>query len=90
MAPYIHFTEDQKRWAGTVEVLTLPAKGHIVVLGTASSGKTTIALLRAIQLVSRPGDEKVLLVTFNGALGALVDYMRNVADKVPSKLIVES
>ena len=29
------------------EVLALPANGHIVVLGTAGSGKTTIALLRA-------------------------------------------
>ena len=31
------------------EVLALPAKGHIVVLGTAGSGKTTIALYRACQ-----------------------------------------
>lgn len=69
------------------EVLALPAKGHLVVLGTAGSGKTTMALLRAIQLSSRPGDEKVLLVTFNGAL---VDYMRNIANEVPSKLNVEN
>lgn len=48
------------------EVLALPAKGHTVVLGTAGSGKTTIALLRAIHLSKLSGNEKVLLVTFMG------------------------
>jgi DNA helicase IV len=28
-------------------VLCLPAKGHFVVLGTAGSGKTTLAILRS-------------------------------------------
>lgn len=36
------------------EVMALPAKGHIVVLGTAGSGKTTIALLRAHHLANIP------------------------------------
>lgn len=65
------------------EVLALPAKGHTVVLGTAGSGKTTIALLRAIHLSKLPGDEKVLLVTFNGAL---VKYMRGICDVQSSNL----
>lgn len=69
------------------EVLALPAKGHIVVLGTAGSGKTTIALLRAYQLAILPGDDKVLLVTFNGAL---VEYMRGISSANPSNLVVEN
>ncbi len=69
------------------EVLALPAKGHTVVLGTAGSGKTTIALLRAIHLSKLPGDEKVLLVTFNGAL---VKYMRGICDVQSSNLTVEN
>ena len=36
------------------EVMALPAQGHIVVLGTAGSGKTTIALLRALHLANIP------------------------------------
>lgn len=69
------------------EVLALPVKGHIVVLGTAGSGKTTIALLRAQHLASLPGNDRVLLVTFNGAL---VEYMRGICSSNPSKLVVES
>lgn len=69
------------------EVLALPAKGHIVVLGTAGSGKTTIALSRAQHLASLPGRNKVLLVTFNGAL---VEYMRGISTQNPSGLVVES
>ena len=69
------------------EVLALPAKGHVVVLGTAGSGKTTIALLRAHHLSNLPGDDKVLLVTFNGAL---VEYMRGICSPCSSKLVVES
>lgn len=47
------------------EALALPAKGHIVVLGTAGSGKTTIALYRARHLANIPNGGNVLLVTFN-------------------------
>ena len=36
------------------EVMALPAKAHTVVLGTAGSGKTTIAMLRAQHLASIP------------------------------------
>lgn len=40
------------------EVLALPAKGHIVVLGTAGSGKTTMLCI-----------VPVILPTFRGAAG---------------------
>ena len=59
------------------EVMALPANGHIVVLGTAGSGKTTVALLRAHHLANIPNGGKVLLVTFNRAL---VKYMRGLSD----------
>lgn len=69
------------------EVMALPAKGHIVVLGTAGSGKTTIALLRAHHLASIPNGGRVLLVTFNGAL---VEYMRGMSSSRLTKLVVEN
>lgn len=69
------------------EVLALPANGHTVVLGTAGSGKTTIALLRALHLSKLPGNERVLLVTFNGAL---VKYMKGICNEQSSKLTVEN
>ena len=56
-----------------LEVLALPTVGHFVVLGTAGSGKTTIAMLRAKHLGEMPGSGRVLLLTFNGAL---VEYMK--------------
>lgn len=69
------------------EVMALPANGHIVVLGTAGSGKTTIALLRAHHLANIPNGGKVLLVTFNGAL---VEYMRGISDSRLKNLVVEN
>lgn len=69
------------------EVLALPAKGHIVVLGTAGSGKTTIALYRARHLANIPDGGKVLLVTFNRAL---VEYMRGIDPGRSSRLVVEN
>ena len=69
------------------EVLALPSKGHTVVLGTAGSGKTTIALLRAHHLSCLPGNERVLLVTFNGAL---VEYMKEISASPSSKIVVEN
>lgn len=57
------------------EVLALEPKGHIVVLGTAGSGKTTMALLRAEVLSNLIDNPKVLVVTFNTAL---VAYMNNI------------
>lgn len=69
------------------EVMALPAKGHIVVLGTAGSGKTTIAMLRAYHLANIPNGGKVLLVTFNGAL---VKYMQGLSAFRTKKLVVEN
>lgn len=69
------------------EVMALPSTGHTVVLGTAGSGKTTIALLRAYHLAALPGNRRVLLVTFNGAL---VEYMRGISDTIPQNLTVEN
>ena len=70
-----------------IEVMALPATGHTVVLGTAGSGKTTIALLRAYHLAALPGNKRVLLVTFNGAL---VEYMRGISNSIPRNLVVEN
>lgn len=68
------------------EVMALPAKGHIVVLGTAGSGKTTMALQRAHLLANIPNGGQVLLVTFNRAL---VKYMCELNPSRNSKLVVE-
>lgn len=69
------------------DVMALPTKGHIVVLGTAGSGKTTIALLRAHHLAHIPNGGKVLLVTFNEAL---VKYMHGLSNNNSQKLVVEN
>lgn len=69
------------------EVMALPARGHIAVLGTAGSGKTTIALLRAHHLANIPNGGRVLLVTFNGAL---VEYMREISGIQSTRLVVEN
>ena len=69
------------------EVMALPVTGHTVVLGTAGSGKTTIALQRAIFLSNLPSKPLVLLVTFNNAL---VEYMKSINNRVCPGLVVES
>ena len=60
------------------EVLYLPAEGHTVVLGTAGSGKTTLAILRAAYLAepSTSHSGRTLLVTFNRALVTYLRYLR--------------
>jgi superfamily I DNA/RNA helicase len=57
------------------EVLALPAVGHTVVLGTAGSGKTTLALHRAAYLANPATDHgaRTLVVTFTKCL---VAYLR--------------
>ncbi len=59
------------------EVLALPEKGHYVVLGSAGSGKTTLAILRAVYLSEREcdKDDKVLIVTFNKSLVTYLKHM---------------
>ena len=43
-----------------LEVLDLKPEGHNVVLGTAGSGKTTLAIYRAIYLATLDDKERVL------------------------------
>ena len=63
------------------EVLYLPAQGHVVVLGTAGSGKTTLAILRSLHLSDPSTDHsgRTLLVTFNRCL---VTYMKHLAPEM--------
>lgn len=53
-----------------IEVVCLAAAGHHVVLGTAGSGKTTMAVYRARYLSnpSLPGNGRTLVITYNKAL----------------------
>lgn len=64
------------------EVLDLSEEGHTVVLGTAGSGKTTLAILRSLYLSDPATDHggRTLLVTFNKCL---VTYMRHLAGALP-------
>lgn len=59
------------------DVLALAPRGHAVVLGTAGSGKTTMAVLRALHLADRTCDHhgKTLLVTYNKSLLAYLEHM---------------
>ena len=71
------------------EVLYLPASGHTVVLGTAGSGKTTLAILRSLYLAD-PATEhggRTLLVTFNRCL---VTYMKHLARGIRGQVVVEN
>ncbi len=60
------------------EVLYLPAEGHTVVLGTAGSGKTTLAILRAAYLAdpSLVHCGRTLLLTFNNALVTYLNHLK--------------
>lgn len=59
------------------EVLVLPARGHHVVLGTAGSGKTTLAIYRSLHLADPNTDHhgRTLLVTFNRCLVAYLNSL---------------
>lgn len=60
------------------EVLYMPATGHSAVLGTAGSGKTTLALYRSAYLSApnMPHTGKTLLLTFNRALVTYLNYLK--------------
>ena len=67
----------------------MPPTGHTVVLGTAGSGKTTLAILRSLYLSDPETDDggKTLLVTFNKCL---VTYMRHLAGTLQRDISVEN
>ncbi|HEX9732681.1 MAG TPA: 3'-5' exonuclease [Thermoanaerobaculia bacterium] len=71
------------------EVLVLPPQGHAVVLGTAGSGKTTLAIHRALYLAHPDTDHhgRTLLVTFNRCL---VSHLRALARPISSMVVVEN
>ncbi len=71
------------------EVLCLPAAGHVAVLGTAGSGKTTLAILRSLYLADPNTDHhgKTLLVTFNRAL---VTYLRHQQERAFHDIVIEN
>ena len=71
------------------EVVYLGGVGHNVVLGTAGSGKTSMAILRAAYLSDprRPDHGRTLLITFNKTLGT---YIRHVAEDVLDRVRVEN
>jgi superfamily I DNA/RNA helicase len=71
------------------EVLYLPAQGHVAVLGTAGSGKTTLAILRAAYLADPRTEHqgKTLLVTFNRAL---VTYLKHIQDRKLANVVIEN
>ena len=60
------------------EVLYMPVTGHTAVLGTAGSGKTTLALYRAAYLSERsmPHAGRTLLLTFNTTLVTYLKYLK--------------
>ena len=71
------------------EVLYLPAQGHTVVLGTAGSGKTILAILRSLYL-SDPATKhggNTLLLTFNRCL---TTYMKHLATAVRQPINIEN
>ncbi len=70
------------------EVLCLSEQGHYVVLGTAGSGKTTLAIHRAAYLARRTRtSQKVLLVTFNKSL---VTYLNAIGEDSLDKVDVRN
>ena len=72
-----------------MDVVYLAGAGHNVVLGTAGSGKTSMAILRAAVLSDRQvsGGGPTLLITFNKTLGT---YIRFLAKDVIDRVTVEN
>jgi integrase len=58
------------------EVLYLDDEGHFVILGTAGSGKTTLAILRAAWLSKETTNKgRTLLVTYNKVLATYLEQL---------------
>jgi len=77
-SPYDRIRQRLPRPVGEqASVVALAPRGHHVVLGTAGSGKTTMAMLRSLFLSDTRAEHggRTLLVTFNKALLA---FLRNV------------
>ena len=71
------------------EVLCLPEQGHTVVLGTAGSGKSILAVHRALYLADPDTEHcgRTLLITFNRCLAT---YLRHLAGRIPGNITVEN
>jgi superfamily I DNA/RNA helicase len=71
------------------EVLCLQPQGHLAVLGTAGSGKTTLAILRSAYLASSTTEHfgKTLLVTFNNSL---VSYLKRHQNDQLADVVIEN
>lgn len=70
-----------------INVLALHPVGHNVVLGTAGSGKTTMAMLWAKKVATTFPNQRVLLLTFNKAL---LGYMNAVYDPLPRNVDIHN
>ena len=62
-----------------LEVLALKAEGHVVVLGTAGSGKTTMAIHRAAYLANPIAEHggRTLLTTYNKSLVTFLKHLQS-------------
>jgi superfamily I DNA/RNA helicase len=71
------------------DVLFLPAEGHTVVLGTAGSGKTNLAILRSAYLSDKETDHSglTLLLSFNNTL---ITYIKHFLDDEAPNFVVET
>ena len=71
------------------EVVCLPATGQHVVLGTAGSGKTTMAIARARYLTNNllPEAGRTLVVTYNKALA---NYINSFSSEIPEDVDVRN
>ncbi|MGQ4068213.1 UvrD-helicase domain-containing protein [Enterococcus mundtii] len=70
-----------------VDVLYLSDEDNIVVLGTAGSGKTTIALVRAVNMAKNYPDDIVLILTYNRTL---IKYMEFILEDSPKNLLIQN
>jgi superfamily I DNA/RNA helicase len=72
------------------EVVALEPRGHIAVLGTAGSGKTTMAIHRAVAVSNprAPNSGRTLLLTFNTTLLRYLDHL--VPAELTARLTVEN